>query len=124
MAIILLLGAVVKIQSAVNMKRLHYPKWYLVLIAAVVIIALAVLLLANPFDTERHMLIYIGVCLILDGMTNLVSLLCIQIRVRKLARIQRDNPDADLRTLLEQKQKKTVAPAEYADVQEPGKRQE
>ena len=37
MGIILLLGAVVKIQSAVNMKRLAFQKWYLVLLMAFVI---------------------------------------------------------------------------------------
>lgn len=102
MGIILLLGAVVKIQSAVNMKRLSFRKWYLVLVCALVIIALGIVLLCNPFGNERRMLLYIGICLILDGLTNLVSLFCIQTRVRKLAKLQRKNPDVDVKDLLEE----------------------
>ena len=49
MGIILLLGAIVKIQSSINMKRLRFAKWYLVLICAILIGALGVVLLCNPF---------------------------------------------------------------------------
>jgi len=102
MGIILLLGAVVKLQSTFSMKRLGFQKWYIVLICALVIVVLGIVLLCNPFGDEKQMLTYIGICLILDGLTNLVSLICIQMRVKKLARIQRDNPDIDLKELLEQ----------------------
>ncbi len=113
MGIILLLGAVVKLQSSFNMKKLHFEKWYLVLICALVIVALGIVLLCNPFTEERFMLLYIGVCLILDGMTNLVSLFCIQIRIKKLARIQRENPDIDLKELLAQRKKKSAEVVVY-----------
>lgn len=113
MGIILLLGAVVKIQSSLNMKRLLYKKWYLMLAAALIIVALAVILLCNPFSQERHMLLYIGVCLILDGLTNLISLFCIQFRVKKLARLQKENPDADWKELLSQETKQEAAVVEY-----------
>ena len=89
MGIILLLGAVVKIQSSWNMRRLKFKKWYLVLICALVIIALGIVLLCNPFQEEKFMIFYIGACLILDGLTNLISLICIQVKVKKLAKIQR-----------------------------------
>ncbi len=109
MGIILLLGAVVKIQSSLNMRKLKFRKWYLVLICAIVLAALGVVLLCNPFQryadpekAERYMLLYIGICLILDGLTNLVSLFCIQARVRKLAKLQKANPDVDLQELLAQ----------------------
>lgn len=109
MGIILLLGAVVKIQSSLNMKRLKFRRWYLVLICALVIVVLGVVLLCNPFGEERHMIIYIGICLIFDGLTNLISLLCIQTRVKKLARIQREHPEAQLQELLEEQAKKKGA---------------
>lgn len=105
MGIILLLGAVVKLQSAFNMKKLHFEKWYLALVCALVIVILGIILLCNPFTKERYMLLYIGICLILDGMANLISMFCIQLRVKKLVRIQRDNPDIDLKELLAQKKK-------------------
>lgn len=102
MGIILLLGAIVKIQSAFNMKKLRFRKWYLILICALVIGALGAVLLWNPFQEEKYMILYIGICLILDGLTNLISLICIQTRLRKLKKIQKANPDIDLKELLEQ----------------------
>lgn len=125
LGIILLLGAVVKIQSSVSMKRLALKKWYLVLIAALVIVVLAVVLLCNPFTEERFMLLYIGCCLIFDGLTNLVSLFCIQIRVKTLAKLQKERPEVDLKELLaqQQQQKAETSIVESGDgVQE--KRQE
>ena len=102
MGIILLLGAIVKIQSAFNMKKLRLKKWYLILICALVIGVLGAVLLCNPFEEEKYMILYIGICLILDGLTNLISLICIQTRLRKLKKIQKANPDIDLKELLEQ----------------------
>lgn len=110
MGIILLLGAVVKIQSSINMKRLKFRKWYLVLISALIIIVLGIVLLCNVFRQERYMVIYIGICLIFDGLTNLISLICIQTRVKRLARIQKEYPEANVDDLLEQSKK----PAEVA----------
>lgn len=105
MGIILLLGAVVKLQSAFNMKRLNFRRWYIVLIFALVIVALGIVLLCNPFAQEHYMILYIGICLILDGMTNLGSLISILVKVKSLAKIQRENPDADLKELLKQEKK-------------------
>lgn len=113
MGIILLLGAVVKLQSAFNMKRLNFSKWYAALICAILIIVLGIVLLCNPFGNERFMILYIGICLVLDGMTNLVSLFCIQYRVKKLVRIQKEHPEADLKELLEYQKKNKSDTVEY-----------
>lgn len=127
MGIILLLGAIVKIQSAFNMKKLRFKKWYLVLICAIVIGALGAVLLWNPFKEEKYMILYIGICLILDGLTNLISLICIQTRLRKLKKLQKANPDIDLKELLEQQaraeaQKNAVVVPGYTE--DTGKEQE
>ena len=126
MGIILLLGAVVKIQSSWNMRRLKFKKWYLVLICALVIIALGIVLLCNPFKEEKFMILYIGACLILDGLTNLISLICIQVIVKKLAKIQREHPEVQLKDLLEQEEKKSTGDGDIvpAEVSKTDNRQE
>ena len=126
MGIILLLGAVVKIQSSWNMRRLKFKKWYLVLICALVIIALGIVLLCNPFKEEKFMILYIGACLILDGLTNLISLICIQVKVKKLAKIQREHPEVQLKDLLEQEEKKSTGDSDIvpAEVSKTDNRQE
>ncbi len=122
MGIILLLGAVVKIQNSVNMKRLRYKRWYVALIAAILIIAMAAVLLCNVLQ-EHVLILYIGVCLILDGLTNLVSLILIQTRVKRLARMQRKNPDVPYDQLLEDyvsrnEPKEEFVPAAVAEAEE------
>ena len=117
-------GAVVKIQSALNMRRLKFEKWYGVLICALVIIVLGIVLLCNPFKKESYMVLYIGLCLILDGITNLVSLIFIQMRVKKLARIQKEYPEADLNELLAQQGKKKAQEKAEVIVQDAGKNKE
>lgn len=108
MGIILLLGAIVKIQSAFHMKKLLFKKWYLILICAVLIAALGAVLLWNPFEEEKYLILYIGICLIADGLTNLSNLFFIQTRIRKLNRLQKANPDIDLKELLEQQEREAA----------------
>ena len=126
MGIILLLGAIVKIQSAFNMKKLRLKKWYLILICALVIGVLGAVLLWNPFEEEKYMILYIGICLILDGLTNLISLICIQVKVKKLAKIQREHPEVQLKDLLEQEEKKSTGDSDMvpAEVSKTDNRQE
>ncbi|MCD7834567.1 MAG: DUF308 domain-containing protein [Lachnospiraceae bacterium] len=100
MATVLLLGAIVKIQSTISMKKLLVRRWYIGLIAALVIIALGIVLLVYPFASDPQMLFYIGVCLILDGVTNLLGLLCIQLRTKKLNKMQKDHPGTDIAVLV------------------------
>ncbi|MCD7735824.1 MAG: DUF308 domain-containing protein [Lachnospiraceae bacterium] len=109
MATVLLVGAIVKIQSAVSMKRLFIRRWYLALIGALIIIALGIVLLVFPFKKDSYMLLYIGVCLILDGLTNLMGLFCIKLRTKKLEKIQRKNPGVDIKALIEDEWEKADA---------------
>lgn len=102
MGIILLLGAVVKVQSSLSMKKLRFRKWYLVLLCALILAGLGVALLCNPFGQETYMILYIGICLIADGITNLTSMMMIQTRIKSLNRIQREYPEADLKELLDE----------------------
>lgn len=93
MGIILLLGAVVKLQNSINMKRLKFRRWYGILICALILAGLGTGLLINPFRSEYWMVIYIGASLIFDGLVNLISMICILTRVKKLRKLQEANPD-------------------------------
>jgi len=120
MATVLLVGAIIKIQTAVSMKRLFIRRWYLGLIGALIIIGLGIFLLVFPFAVDWQMLLYIGICLILDGITNLLFLLCIRLRTGKLAKMQKKNPGADVKALMEQE----WASADAAKADKKAKKQE
>lgn len=115
MGIILLLGAVVKIQSSLSMKKLRFRKWYLVLLCAIFLVGLGIVLLCNPFGQEKYMILYIGCCLIVDGVTNLTSMMLIQTRVKSLNRIQREYPEASLKELLDEGEKRIQMKAQETE---------
>ena len=92
MGIILLLGSVLKIQNAISMKRLNFKRWYICLIFALLLAALGVVLLVNPFTSEKWLAVYIGACLILDGLVNLVAMSLIVTRMKKLVKLEKDVP--------------------------------
>ncbi len=92
MGIILLLGSVLKIQNSISMKRLKFRKWYICLIFALILAALGLVLLVNPFSSERWLALYIGACLILDGLVNLVAMSLIVARMKKLLKQEKNVP--------------------------------
>ena len=64
--ILLLIGGIVKLQNAIDMKRLGFLRWKVVLFFALLLFLMGGLLIYNPFE-GRGLLVYIGVSLILDG---------------------------------------------------------
>lgn len=83
--ILLLIGGIVKLQNAIDMKRLKFQHWKVVLAFALILMVLGGLLIYNPFE-GRVLLVYIGCSLILDGMVSIVCMLCISHRMKRLAR--------------------------------------
>ena len=70
MGIILAIDAFAKMQSSSSLKRYNYNKWWVVLVAAFIIFALAILLIFNPFETLIIFIRVLGFFLILDGISN------------------------------------------------------
>ena len=83
--IVLLIGGISKIQYALDMKRLNFSKWYLMLILASILIVLALVLLYNPFRDK--ILIYVmGGSMIIDGAASIAAVLLISHRIKKMNR--------------------------------------
>lgn len=74
LAIVALLGAVVKLQNAFDLRRLRAERWYVMLLFSAVLFVLGLLLIANPFDGIKVIVILIGVSLIMDGVGNLLGI--------------------------------------------------
>lgn len=83
--ILLLVGAIVKLQNAIDMKRLKFKNWKVMLIFALILLILGGILIYTPFS-GHSLLIYIGASLILDGVVNITGMLCISHRVKKLSK--------------------------------------
>lgn len=73
MGVILAVDAFTKMQSAVSLKRYNYDKWWVVLVAALIIFAFGILLLFNPFGTLTILIRVLGAFLIIDGISSLLT---------------------------------------------------
>ena len=85
MGVLLLIGGISMIQNALDMKRLHFRRWQILLIISVVLIVCGLVLIYNPFR-ERVLLYFIAAALIVDGIASITVLLMISNRIKKLSK--------------------------------------
>lgn len=70
----LLFGGIVKIQAAMNMRRMMYARWHFTMIAAGISTALGILIIVNPFGTLLTLLRVIGGALVIEAVQDLQSM--------------------------------------------------
>lgn len=89
MGIVALLGAMVKFQDAMDLKKLKAVRWYLMLIWGLVLFVMGVLLVANPFEELKMEVTVklVGSSLILDGLGNLVGIFWLGHALKKLNKV-------------------------------------
>ena len=83
--ILLMIGGIVKLQNSIDMKRLHFTHWKVVLVFSVLLFGAGAVLIYNPFE-GRILLLYIGISLMLDGLVNIICMLTISHRMKRIAR--------------------------------------
>ena len=64
-----------KIQWTADLFRTKHKYWFLALISAVLSIALAVMIMTNPFATTAAMWIFIGVSMIVEAVMDVVTII-------------------------------------------------
>lgn len=69
----LLISSVSSLQKAFEMKRMNYAKWNHGLFFTLIKLALALIIVMNPFGTAMALTRFIGACLVWDGATGLVT---------------------------------------------------
>ena len=77
--------SVMTLQNAIDLRRLGFSRWWLILLLAGVTGAFGVLLFFEPF-AALAMVRFIGAVLVLDGCADLVSVLCLTYWVKKAKR--------------------------------------
>lgn len=88
--VLFMMGGIIKLQNAIDMKRLHFRFWKAVLFFAIVMLILGAVLIYNPFSGEI-LTLYIGVSLILEGVLNVICMLCIAHLFKKMNRAGAQN---------------------------------
>ena len=76
------IDSVFKLQTALDAKRFGMPRWWLMLILAIVAGGFGILLVFNPFEGAALFMRLIGITLIIDGIQNLWAALAL-VKVEK-----------------------------------------
>ena len=71
--LVLLVGGIIKIQTALGFKRMHSGHWVWDLVCAVISVVLSILILTNPFATELLLMRVIGASLVVEGGMDLAA---------------------------------------------------
>ena len=109
--IMMLLAGVSKIQTMVDMLRLHNNKWFWAGINAGISIVCAVVILWSPFTSTAVLWIFAGVSLIIEAVLDIVTLFLSYIGKKVVDEIIEEMPEEE----------KTEIPEELSEVEENGK---
>jgi len=71
--LIVLIGGVAKLRTALNFRRMNVRKWQFELILALISIVFGAVILLNPFSTAMLLMRVIGTALLIEGVSNLIS---------------------------------------------------
>lgn len=72
--IMLLVDSVNKFQTTMDLKKVGYKNWWQMLIVTLIIVALAFVLMFNPFESIAMFIRLIGALLIFDGLSNIFTI--------------------------------------------------
>lgn len=91
--IVLLINGLVNLQKAFNLKKAGLERWWIDLTFAAATILLGLLIWLRPFAAVATTNIFIGICLILNGISNLCTMFGIG-RIKR--RLETHFPDDDI----------------------------
>lgn len=66
----LLLAGVINVQRALRLKCLCFDRWWLAMLLAILLLALGVLLICNPFAAATTAIRFVGLCLLIQGIVD------------------------------------------------------
>lgn len=79
----LLVGGFGKIQASADLKRIGEKHWWVMLIGSLVSFVLGIMCLANPLYIAQTIFVFIGICLLVEAVTDFSAYLLIRSRIRK-----------------------------------------
>lgn len=74
LGVVALLGAVVKLQDALDLRRLGSERWQIMLVFTAVLFVLGWVLIVDPFENMKLIVTLVGVSLLIDGVGNLLGI--------------------------------------------------
>jgi uncharacterized membrane protein HdeD (DUF308 family) len=78
-----LISGLSKLQDVIDMNRMEYGNWVVMLVFALLNVALGVLLMCNPFESATILFRLIGIGLIFSGVTDVFTTCYFARKIRK-----------------------------------------
>lgn len=69
--IIIIIHGINNLQQAVSLCQSRYDKWWIALILGILTVAFGILLICNPFEAVETLVMFIGLFLIYDGVSDI-----------------------------------------------------
>lgn len=88
----ILADALLKVQIAIDSRSFGIAQWWVILCAAIVTSIVGFLLILRPYESARVAMILLGVCLLSEGVLNLITVLT---AVKIIRRRSSSEVDAD-----------------------------
>lgn len=88
LGIVIIVDSVFKLQTALEVRSLGAGSWWVMLALAILSILVAVYLIGNPFEGTLTLMVYLGICLFIDGIQSLVFIHNVAKDVRSLAPVE------------------------------------
>lgn len=80
---IIFVSGSVKLQNAIDMARIGYEKWWIMMLMAVIAISGGILILVNPFSTAKILTVIIGAIFVYSGLSDLIATLVVKGKMKE-----------------------------------------
>lgn len=84
LAIVIIIDGILKLQYGIEFYHMKADKWWIEAAVAAFMVVMGVIALFNPFDSSVALMIFIGIVLMVEGVSDLISIIRISAFVKKL----------------------------------------
>lgn len=84
LAIVIIIDGILKLQYGIEFYHMKADKWWIEDVVAAFMVVMGVIALFNPFDSSVALMIFIGIVLMVEGVSDLISIIRISAFVKKL----------------------------------------
>lgn len=84
--IIIIVDAINKIKQTIELKKVKYNKWWINLIASIVLLVLGIILIKNPFNAVSLMIRILGIIILVDGIYDLSTINLYSKKLKKVVK--------------------------------------
>ena len=83
-AIIIIIDGILKLQYAIEFYHMEAQRWWIEAIVAALMVVMGVVALFNPFGSSTVLMMFVGIVLMVEGLSDLISIIRISSFIKNL----------------------------------------